>query len=123
MIPTAEEILIKESILLKTIEESGNFPLNLTRDTHIGTAKDIKKAMIEFAKLHVEAALEEAAIKAKILEKSNWGRWEDSENEKGDLEEKVSVKINHYGHGDCSYQILTVSHESILKAYPLTNIK
>ena len=59
-IPTAEEILIKESILLKTIEESGNFPLNLTRDTHIQTAKDIKKAMIEFAKLHVEAALEEA---------------------------------------------------------------
>ena len=59
-IPTAEEILIKESILLKTIEESGNFPLNLTRDTHIGTAKDIKKAMIEFAKLHVEAALKEA---------------------------------------------------------------
>ena len=60
MIPTAEEILIKESILLKTIEESGNFPLNLTRDTHIGTAKNIKKAMIEFAKLHVEAALKEA---------------------------------------------------------------
>ena len=60
MIPTAEEILIKEEILLKTIEESGNFPLNLTRDTHIGTAKDIKKAMIEFAKLHVEAALKEA---------------------------------------------------------------
>ena len=59
-IPTAEEILIKERILLKTIEESGNFPLNLTRDTHIGTAKDIKKAMIEFAKLHVEAALKEA---------------------------------------------------------------
>ena len=59
-IPTAEEILIKESILLKTIEESGNFPLNLTRDTHIGTAKNIKKAMIEFAKLHVEAALKEA---------------------------------------------------------------
>ena len=56
-IPTAEEILIKERILLKTIEESGNFPLNLTRDTHIGTAKDIKKAMIEFAKLHVEAAI------------------------------------------------------------------
>ena len=82
-----------------------------------------KELMIEFAKLHVEAALKEAAIKAKILEKSNWGKWEDSENEKGNLEEKVSVKINHYGHGDCSYQILTVSHESILKAYPLTNIK
>ena len=84
---------------------------------------DTKLAMIEFAKLHVEAALEEADIKAKILEKSNWGKWEDSENEKGNLEEKISVKINHYGHGDCSYQILTVSHESILNAYPLTNIK
>ena len=68
-IPTAEEILIKESILLKTIEESGNFPLNLTRDTHIGTAKDIKKAMIEFAKLHVEAALKEAEIAGQ----NNWG--------------------------------------------------
>ena len=68
-IPTAEEILIKESILLKTIEESGNFPLNLTRDTHIGTAKDIKKAMIEFAKLHVEAALKEAEIEGQ----TNWG--------------------------------------------------
>ena len=60
-IPTAEEILIKESILLKTIEESGNFPLNLTRDTHIGTAKNIKKAMIEFAKLHVKEALKQAS--------------------------------------------------------------
>ena len=100
----------------------------------IPTAKEYLKRMLKlgmssseimkgFAKRHVEAALEEAAIKAKILEKSNWGKWEDSENEKGNLEEKVSVKINHYGHGDCSYQILTVSHESILKAYPLTNIK
>ena len=88
-------------------------------DTHT----EMCERAIEFAKLHVEAALEEAAIKAKILDKSNWGKWEDSENEKGNLEEKVSVKINHYGHGDCSYQILTVSHESILKAYPLTNIK
>lgn len=64
MIPTAEEILIKERILLKTIEESGNFPLNLTRDTHIGTAKNIKKAMIEFAKMHVEEALKQASEKA-----------------------------------------------------------
>ena len=61
---TAEEILIKEEILLKTIEEGGNFPLNLTRDTHIGTAKNIKKAMISFAKLHVNAALKEALEEA-----------------------------------------------------------
>ena len=61
MIPTAEDVLIKKSILLKTIEESGNFPLNLTRDTHIGTAKQIKLSMIEFAKMHVEEALKQAS--------------------------------------------------------------
>ena len=66
MISTAEEILIKEEILLKTIEESGNFPLNLTRDTHIGTAKNIKKAMIEFAKLHVKEALKQASEKVYV---------------------------------------------------------
>ena len=90
-IPTAEEILIKESILLKTIEESGNFPLNLTRDTHIGTAKDIKKAMIEFAKLHVEAALKEANRKV--------------------------IVTYYYDEG------IRVNKDSILNAYPLTNIK
>ena len=90
-IPTVEEILIKESILLKTIEESGNFPLNLTRDTHIQTAKDIKKAMIEFAKLHVEAALEEANRKV--------------------------IVTYYYDEG------IRVNKDSILNAYPLTNIK
>ena len=65
-IPTAEECLIKENVLLKTIEESGNFPLNLTRDTHIGSAHAIKRAMIEFAKLHVEAALKEASEDANM---------------------------------------------------------
>lgn len=108
-IPTAEEFLRQEV--------ENNSPTDYLTDN------DLYHQMIEFAKLHVEAALEEAAIKAKILEESNWGKWEDSEKEKGNLQEKVSVKINHYGHGDCSYQILTVSHESILKAYPLTNIK
>ena len=92
-IPTAEEILIKESILLKTIEESGNFPLNLTRDTHIGTAKDIKKAMIEFAKLHVEAALKEA------------------EKETVKHISKTILELNMY------------NKNSILNAYPLENIK
>ena len=91
MIPTAEEILINESILLKTIEESGNFPLNLTRDTHIGTAKNIKKAMIEFAKLHVEAALKEANRKV--------------------------IVTYYYDEG------IRVNKDSILNAYPLTNIK
>ena len=99
-IPTAEEILIKERILLKTIEESGNFPLNLTRDTHIGTAKDIKKAMIEFAKLHVEAALIEADCNAEV------------------------TPIDHEEISEGSFRpIYGVDSSSILKAYPLTNIK
>ena len=92
-IPTAEEILIKESILLKTIEESGNFPLNLTRDTHIGTAKDIKKAMIEFAKLHVEAALKKASENAE----QKWIKFTEDDYE--------------------------IDKDSILNAYPLENIK
>ena len=91
--PTAEEILIKEDILLKTIEESGNFPLNLTRDTHIGTAKSIKKAMIEFAKLHVEAALNEVT-------------------------EKLYFRDSD-GHVIRSEE----SNKLVLKVYPLTNIK
>ena len=96
MIPTAEEILIKESILLKTIEESGNFPLNLTRDTHIGTAKNIKKAMIEFAKLHVEVALKEASKNSKV---------------------NINGFLQDYDESCC------VDENSILNAYPLENIK
>lgn len=94
-IPTAEECLIKERVLLKTIKESGNFPLNLTRDTHIGSAHAIKRAMIEFAKLHVEAALKEAAYKAECYNKSKFL-------------------------GDENW---VVDMESILNSYPLNNIK
>jgi hypothetical protein len=59
---TAEDLLIKKRILLKIIEEGDTFPLNLTRDTHIGTAIKIKESMIEFAKYHVEKALEKAYV-------------------------------------------------------------
>lgn len=105
-IPTAEEFLIKESILLKTIEESGNFPLNLTRDTHIGTAKDIKKAMIEFAKLHVEVALKQASINANLyLHNTGWKHSSDIK----------TVKCHNY---DAS-----INKDSILNAYALENIK
>lgn len=103
-IPTAEEILIKERILLKTIEESGNFPLNLTRDTHIGTAKNIKNAMIAFAKLHVEAALKEAAKKAEIHSDSG-------SNYHREFEEGIRNRI------------IWIPENSILNAYFLENIK
>jgi hypothetical protein len=63
---TAEDLLIKKRILLKIIEEGDTFPLNLTRDTHIGTAIKIKESMIEFAKYHVEKALEKASEQAYV---------------------------------------------------------
>jgi hypothetical protein len=91
--PTAEECLIKEKVLLKTIKESGNFPLNLTRDTHIGSAHAIKRAMIEFAKLHVTAALNEVT-------------------------EKLYFRDSD-GHVIRSEE----SNQLVLKVYPLTNIK
>ena len=59
---------------------------------------DITQAMIEFAKLHVEAALEEASTKALMDE--DWVY--DGENE------------NHIYTG--------INKDSILDAYPLTNI-
>ena len=104
-IPTAEDILIKESILLKTIEESGNFPLNLTRDTHIGTAKDIKKAMIEFAKLHVEAFRKEVSENVSLIKECG------KEN---------SLNCNAVFCRSC---LDIINKDSILNAYPLTNIK
>lgn len=101
---TAEEILIKEEILLKTIEEGGNFPLNLTRDTHIGTAKNIKKAMISFAKLHVTEALKQAYQKAEL-----------KEQEKGD--EQICFMANDMG------DAYVLDKDSILNTYDLNNIK
>ena len=92
---TAEEKLIEHRILTNTIEESGNFPLNLSRDTHIGTAKSIQRAMIEFAKMHVTEALKSAAEKA-----------------------TANLEPDYLG-GEWTM----VDKDSILTAYPLTNIK
>jgi hypothetical protein len=54
--------------------------------------------MIEFAKLHVQAALKEASEKAKI-------------------------KYEYSGNTGSEYCDEYVDHNSILNAYPLTNIK
>jgi hypothetical protein len=55
---TAEEFLVKNKVLEKP--ELSNFNLMLSRDAHIKTQENIKKAMVEFAKYHVEQALKEA---------------------------------------------------------------
>jgi len=57
--------------------------------------QDIKKMMIEFAKLHVEAALKEASEKAKMID--------------------VGI--------DYSIILWEVDKDSILNSYPLENIK
>jgi hypothetical protein len=58
-IPTIEEFLVKSDVFSKP--EISNFNLVLHRDAHMQAQRNIKHAMIEFAKLHVEAALEAAA--------------------------------------------------------------
>jgi hypothetical protein len=56
-LPTAEEFLIYKGVA-NPIGEI--WRLDLSRDCYAQTEKDIHTAMIEFAKLHVEAALKEA---------------------------------------------------------------
>lgn len=61
---------------------------------------DIRQVMIEFAKLHVKAALEAAAEKA-----------------------VVEIVDHEYGFRQLPEPIYGVNSESIEEAYPLTNIK
>ena len=63
---------------------------------------EIHQLMIRFARLHVEAALKEASEKAKIVDDPN----------------------SYTGNTGSEYPAdQIVSKESILNAYPLTNIK
>ena len=73
-IPTAEEIYLKYT---QCVMNHG----------------DIKTAMIEFAKLHVQAALKDASEKSTVIRDEEF------------------------------YTISHVNKNSILNAYPLTNIK
>ena len=63
-ISTVEEFLVAQGVFYKP--EISNFNLVTTRDAHVFTQKNIKRAMIEFAKLHVQAALEEASENVEV---------------------------------------------------------
>jgi len=68
---------------------------------------DIEKAMIEFAKLHVEAALKEASENAKASLGKDWIRKEETIHP-GQLVDTIIIKVDK---------------DSILNSYTLTNIK
>ena len=60
---TAEEFLIQKGIANALGEL---WRLNLSRDCYAQSEKDIQKAMIEFAKLHVEAMMKD--MEQKLLD-------------------------------------------------------
>ena len=100
---TAEEFLVRDE-LFKT-------PLTEEEKHHyidrIITHDDYIKGMIEFAKYHVEQALEKAYLDSEMRVSEN------------DTNEYPSFTDNY----DDGYVTITVSKDSILKAYPLENIK
>ena len=92
----------------------------LYRDTKINSNLDLfsddvphlVKLMIEFAKLHVEAALEEAVEKGLI--ESNLKDKRINNNE---------IIRNYPPKEEYFVNSITINKDSILNAYPLTNIK
>jgi len=104
-IPTAESILSKHSKSYGAIENNSRALVK---------ASEANEAMIEFAKLHVQAALE-AANKNKKIELFV------RPDKKGAKYKKVESGENYDIFG--TRQMWKVNKESILNAYPTTNIK
>lgn len=77
------------------------------------------KILIEFAKLHVKAALE-AAASCKLSIQSGYGTYQEPSSV--EFTEKHSVARNISGHGDCSYEIIVPNLRAIISSYPETNI-
>jgi hypothetical protein len=99
-IPTAEEFL-QDSFTISHFYNDKYNRMSCFSD-------DVQEAMIEFAKLHVEAALKAASQNAEIDDFYVFGTSEDE------------TRINEY---DLNGLKGKISKNSILNAYPLTNIK
>ena len=100
---TAEEILVRDELFKTPLtEKQKRYYLEsiISHDDYI-------KGMIEFAKYHVEKALEKAYLDSEMRVSKN------------DTNEYPSFTDNY----DDGYVTITVSKDSILKAYPLENIK
>jgi len=96
---TAEEFVENKYPFFEDLD-SGNIWVN------------IDNLMIEFAKLHVEAALKAASEKAMV----------EAEPEIGRITVKKEIEISEFDTLKFNY-VFGVDQKSILNAYPLTNIK
>lgn len=110
-IPTADEFLNKEYYHI--VLDSKNTWVNVG---------DIERAMVEFAKLHVEQALKEASKKARLARAFDYGSYYEPTAKFKPIDEKVVVKES-YGHGDSGYEAVKIDTDSILSSYSLENIK
>jgi len=108
--------------LLKKLDNMITAEEFLIENKVVGMTHLLSSIMIEFAKLHVEAALKEASEKAKLSKAYNYGNYNESTAIFKLIETKCFVKTEH-GHGDCGYEAVKINEDSILKAYPLENIK
>ncbi len=90
-----EKILTAEELLDEYLGQSAKIPHNLDRSGIAYADHNCTKVMIEFAKLHVTAALKAAARRGK----------------------------SDYGMGGDRLRDTAVSSDLILSAYPLKNIK
>jgi hypothetical protein len=120
-IPTAEEFLTDKysCIYEKQCEGFKNLPKSRFLEMHItgrinGTEQNVLEMMIEFAKLHVEAALKEASENVKLIE------YGCSDFRVTDEDAPNPYFISGYFGEDSQIKI---SEDSILNSYPLENIK
>lgn len=98
-VPTAKQVMAKESMR----------PLALMDDDRLNLMpSEVIEAMLKFAKLHVQAALRAACEKAQIS--GEWdGQWNDDRLQARDADGHL-IDVGADGN-------------SIISAYPLTNIK
>jgi hypothetical protein len=102
MIPTAEEFFFDYSI----DNEYDNLSVNCKQE--------ISYKAIEFAKLHVQAALKEASeVYIKVEKKSQYGKYRKWQK----VKEGEEVDLFNY------HMQYSQDKKSILNAYPLENIK
>jgi hypothetical protein len=86
-------------------------------------SKWVTDIMVEFAKLHVKAALETAAENSMIVLKSGYGRMNEPDNESTITKKMKTFSDEQRGFGECTYNTTFVDKDSILNAYPETLIK